>query len=677
MFTHNRLKEGTLFCLFLFFHILFSGCQKDNKSADAIQDYSEQFIKDYDISDASKAIEKKKDSLGALVLTLPNSSESRNLLNEFGSRIKGDKKYADKLLEYAIQSQDTIGIGKGYLLMGNYYGSLLSHDKAYSYYCEAENIFLKKRDSLNISYTLLLKAVVLNKDGVFYEAEKEILQSIRYNTEETFLRRKYQQYLTVGDIYGGLELFDDALYFYKQTLDVINSKEIEKEVYSGVLTLHRVYVLSKIAVIYHNKKNYDKAEEILVNTISNYIDLSNADSERYYGYLAVNLANVRMKQNQLSEVKPLLDQAIHIGEKNRNRIIIHNAQVALAEYYYLTQRQDLATPLLKTVIAKTQSAHDLITESKALELLIMYVTNSSENYFTQYLEVRKALKGESNIARNNFMRIKNETEVLLKKNKELGSTNRRLIIFGCGLFVVLINVLLFYFYRAKTRKLKIVKMFHRDAEQYYNSIINIHNYLALTKEKERQVMAKELHDGVYNRVFATRFSLMLLGKENIEKDIPLLVNEITEVENYIREITHYIDNESAKQIDRFGQLLHNLIVMQKVYSTIEFNLYIDDTLDLERLNHRKRINVYQSIQKVLSNTILYSQATKCDIKINATSLTSFEISITDDGVGFDVKTIKKGFGLTNSRERIEIIGGKFLIFSKKEVGTRVLFSLSY
>jgi signal transduction histidine kinase len=678
VFRDNKVRGRASFLfLSLIFLFFLEGCQFEKKNVDTRHSSIEKFIKDYDASSGDKVIEHKKDSVGEVVLSLPNSLENRTLIKELGRRTKNDKKYAKRLVEYAIKSHDTTNIGEGYLLIGDYYSGLLKYDSAYAYYYQAEKMFLPIKDSLNLSYALFLKAHILSKNGVYSDAEYQILESIRYNTSKTFLRRKYQQYFTIGDVFSGLGLYDDALYFYKQSLSIINSKDILKEVDSKTLELHRVYILGKIAFVYLNRGHHEKAEKILVNTISKHIDFSNIDSERYYSYLAVNLAIVRMKQNVFSGVKSLLEQAVDIGKKNKNRIVIHNAQIGLAEYYYLTHQEDLATSILEKVVVEAQSVSDFLIELQALELLVTYSGVDSPKYFEEYLKKNKIQKGESSVIRNNFIRIKNETDKLLQQNKELGNKNKQLAIIGCGLFILLASVLMIYLYRAKERKLKIVKMFHRDTEHYYNSIINIQNHLTLSQEIEQRSLAKELNDGVYNKLFAIRFYLTFLDKQKVIEEKSSLVEVIVEVEKYIREMSHFIDNESIKEVSGFVQLLRELVMMQKRLCTIKFDFNIDEGLDLERLNHTKRVNIYRSIQEVLLNVVLHSQASQCNIVIKSISLSTFRIFIKDDGVGFDLRKVKTGLGLINIKERIEIIDGKFFIFSQRGAGTKVIFNLPY
>ena len=60
------------------------------------------------------------------------------------------------------------------------------------------------------------------------------------------------------------------------------------------------------------------------------------------------------------------------------------------------------------------------------------------------------------------------------------------------------------------------------------------------------------------------------------------------------------------------------------------------------------------------------------------SLTRLNLSITDDGVGFNVEKVNEvgntttgGFGLMNIRERVELLDGKLQINSSSGKGTKL------
>lgn len=674
-FRYLKFNSRVLYFLvpILFIFVTISSCSKSRQEDYALQDSLRTFINVYDYFSADSLELKKADSVGEILMTLPNSSVNRGLLNEFIIKTRGDKEYCDRLLEYSLNVSDSTNIANAFMWIGDYYGRVLMHDSAYSYYCQAEDIYLTTKDSVNLSQVYYIKAVVLNKNGVFPEAEKQIYSSIRFNNKKTSPRRKYQQYFSLGDVFYGFGMYDDALYFYQQSLDIIEGKDILMELSRSALNLNKVYLYSKISNIYSSQGKAHKAEEILLNITENYVDLSNVHSERYYGYVATSLADLRMKQGNLSEVHSLLTQAIEIGLKNKNRIIVHNAELSLIEYYYITNQAELAIPLLNTVKRETQNVGDFNSQLKALELFIKYGKDVSPSYFKEYAEINRLFKGEGSLVKSNFVRIKDETSLLKEINKNLNIRNRQLISFGIALFIVLAIVLLFYIYRNRDRKIRLIKMFQKDTEQYYNSVLNIQNYLNAAKDRERSNIARELNDGVLNRLFATRFSLMQLDDEAIETNKSLLIDEIKEVEQYIREVSHTIVDEASVEVQGFEQLLRELVMIQKKQSVVDFKIEFSTDLDLEILSYQKKISIYRCLQEVLLNVNLHSGASLCKVTLKLKTPILFEVEIKDNGKGFDGRIIKKGRGLLNVKERIELIHGKFFIISKQGRGTIFLF----
>lgn len=674
-FRYLKINPRVLYLLvpFSLLFMTISSCNSDEHENYVMHNSIRSFVNGYDYYSADSLGLKKVDSVGKIVMSLPNSSINRELINEFVTKTKGEKKYCDRLLEYSLNVGDSTNIGNAFMWIGDYYGRMLMHDSAYSYYCQAEDIYLTIKDSVNLSQVYYVKAVVLNKNGVFLEAEKQIYNAIRFNNKKSSLKTKFQQYFSLGEVFYGFGMYDDALYFFEQSLGIIEGKEILKELDRNALNLSKVYLYSKISSIYSNLGRNDIAEEILLNTIEKYIDHSNIHSERYYGYVATSLADLRLKRGNLSEVYSLLMKAIEIGLKNKNRIIIHNAELGLIEYYYITEREDLALPLLNKVRRETQNIGDFKSQLKALELFIKYGKDVSPEYFKEYAEINRLFKGEGGLVKSNFIRIKEEASSLKELNQHLNTRNKQLMFFGITLFAVLAVVLLFYIYRNRDRKIRLIKMFQRDTEQYYNSVLNIQNYLNAAKDRERSNIAKELNDGVLNRLFATRFSLMQLDNKGIESNKSLLIDEIKEVEQYIREVSHTIVNEASVEVQGFEQLLRELVLIQRKQSVIDFSIEFEANLDLELLSYQKKINVYRCLQEVLLNVNLHSRASLCRVFLRFKTPVLFEIEVKDNGSGFDGHVVKKGQGLLNVKERIELIHGKFFIISKQGKGTTFLF----
>jgi len=100
---------------------------------------------------------------------------------------------------------------------------------------------------------------------------------------------------------------------------------------------------------------------------------------------------------------------------------------------------------------------------------------------------------------------------------------------------------------------------------------------------------------------------------------------------------------------------------------------------LKSLEDNVRILLFQSVREAIINVTKHAHAKKMSVSITREG-PDIQISIVDDGVGFDVSKVRlldeksHAFGLLSIRERIGYIGGRFEIQSAPGKGTRVLLS---
>ena len=82
--------------------------------------------------------------------------------------------------------------------------------------------------------------------------------------------------------------------------------------------------------------------------------------------------------------------------------------------------------------------------------------------------------------------------------------------------------------------------------------------------------------------------------------------------------------------------------------------------------------LFRVMQEALHNIAKHSQATKINIELDGTS-DSLRLTISDNGVGFvqNNARIRPGLGLISMRERLHLIGGRFVITAKPGFGTRI------
>ena len=80
--------------------------------------------------------------------------------------------------------------------------------------------------------------------------------------------------------------------------------------------------------------------------------------------------------------------------------------------------------------------------------------------------------------------------------------------------------------------------------------------------------------------------------------------------------------------------------------------------------------VYRVAQEALNNAVKHSRADRVSVQLRGRP-DGVTMTIDDNGVGFDVGASQHGLGLLSMTERVEQIGGSFLLSSDPGKGTRL------
>ena len=206
-----------------------------------------------------------------------------------------------------------------------------------------------------------------------------------------------------------------------------------------------------------------------------------------------------------------------------------------------------------------------------------------------------------------------------------------------------------------------------NIQQIQELILQQQTVSAEAKVSEQDRIAKDLHDGVLNRLFTTRINL-----EELKTDDPLrkkrLIEELQKTESQIREVTHDLHQNLFQKQQDFSLVIENLVLMQKnTFGTI-FNCSINKKIKWENFNIKQKTNIYLIIQELLQNVNKHSHAEKCFVFILEKE-NSLIIRVHDDGIGFKYNPEKTGIGITSMKDRISRLKGQININSEKETTT--------
>lgn len=191
-----------------------------------------------------------------------------------------------------------------------------------------------------------------------------------------------------------------------------------------------------------------------------------------------------------------------------------------------------------------------------------------------------------------------------------------------------------------------------------------------TQEQERTEIGKELHDNVNQVLTTTKLYLDLalsnpeLKDELIEKSTKNVITVINE----IRQLSRSLMNPSIGDLgltDAIHDLIENINLTRKLHVSLKARVEIEDLLD-----KNQKLTIFRIIQEALNNAIRHAKATSVVIHFRHDA-SSVEVIIEDDGVGFNVETVKKGAGLKNIQNRIYLINGTHKIESIPNKGSKI------
>jgi len=184
----------------------------------------------------------------------------------------------------------------------------------------------------------------------------------------------------------------------------------------------------------------------------------------------------------------------------------------------------------------------------------------------------------------------------------------------------------------------------------------------LTQERERARIAADIHDELIGKLTAIKMT------------------------NQIKEKSQEMDDLISKGIQIARRISHDLMPPLIEYSSLEDliketiqpwqnKLTIDMTSNNDKnlsISSEIKIHFVRIIQEVLVNTAKHSNAENVHIHLRI-SPKWIGMNISDNGVGFDINSIKHGLGLSNIETRVQYLKGNYKLRSSSTHGTGYVF----
>jgi len=251
------------------------------------------------------------------------------------------------------------------------------------------------------------------------------------------------------------------------------------------------------------------------------------------------------------------------------------------------------------------------------------------------------------------LKIKEQASLLTKKNYQITA----FLVLMIGLFVIA------YFWK-KSQNLK--------------NILASEKIIKETEEHERIRIAKDIHDDLGSGLSKINFLSELISQKT---------DHLPEIQNN----SEAVKETSKKMIENMRDLIWalnpdnttiaNLLARIREYSTdyledypIEIQNSFPENPPQTNITKESHRELFMVVKESLNNIVKHSKATKVNFTANINSK-FLELSIKDDGIGFQTETIKNGNGLRNMQTRLHTIDGVCKIVSEISKGTEINVSV--
>ncbi|MGE9296987.1 MAG: ATP-binding protein [Puniceicoccales bacterium] len=198
--------------------------------------------------------------------------------------------------------------------------------------------------------------------------------------------------------------------------------------------------------------------------------------------------------------------------------------------------------------------------------------------------------------------------------------------------------------------------------------------------KVRSAMARDLHDGVIQSVYAVALQLDRVrrklpeGSEAATELVKLCQDDLSVVNADLRAYIRGLGPESVQQ-NGLAEALQNLVNNVQRTTSTPISAHIDPQAQAP-LNTMQALHLYQIARELLSNAVRHAEASTISLSLLVKSR-NIELIAKDNGKGIDKLHITEGsYGLKNIHDRATQIGADITFASSAPSGSEIRITLT-
>ena len=226
----------------------------------------------------------------------------------------------------------------------------------------------------------------------------------------------------------------------------------------------------------------------------------------------------------------------------------------------------------------------------------------------------------------------------------------------------------------RTAQLKASEASLRESETRLQELAG---FLQTVREEERGRIARELHDELGQALTALRIDIGWLRTRCAplgEAAVKRIGDAHTLVERTIDSLRRISEGLRPGMLDVLGLAAAVEHHVSQFGERTGLAVSLTMNQDEFEIDDARATTIFRLVQETLTNVSRHARASRVAVAISQGE-GEIQVSVEDDGCGFDPDNRRRTFGLLGMAERVKILGGEIDIRSRPGHGTKVLATL--
>ena len=215
-----------------------------------------------------------------------------------------------------------------------------------------------------------------------------------------------------------------------------------------------------------------------------------------------------------------------------------------------------------------------------------------------------------------------------------------------------------------------------DQKAAQQALEKVSGQLIEAQEKERQRIARDLHDDICQRLALLSMELDQANRSvNESPDVAKL--RLKEIRQHCSEIARDVQSLShelhSSRLEYLGIVAAIRGFCHELSKQHEAGIQFTDRDVPEDMPREISVCLFRVAQEALHNAVKYSGVSQYAVELTATA-DEVQLVVSDSGRGFDVEAARRnrGLGLVSMQERVHLVHGSLYVESEPGKGTRIL-----